>query len=87
MELVEQLASVRKTPEVGETLAMALAEVADYTRAASVQRGVLEAARAAGLAAEVKRLGENLRLYEQRRPCRMPWRDDDPVHHPGAPSL
>ena len=27
----------------------------------------------------------NLRLYEQRRPCREPWTDDDPIHAPGPP--
>ena len=27
-------------------------------------------------------LAANLRLYQARRPCRMPWTDDDPVHHP-----
>jgi len=24
----------------------------------------------------------NLRLYERRQACRMPWADDDPVHIP-----
>jgi hypothetical protein len=27
----------------------------------------------------------SLRLYEQRRPSRTPWPDDDPIHRPGPP--
>jgi len=74
-----------RTTALGETLAMALAETGDYTQAAGVQRGVLAAASQAGLAGDVRRMTRNLRLYEQRRPCREPWADDDPVHAPGPP--
>jgi hypothetical protein len=78
-------ASPERTTGLGETFAMALAEAGDYAQAASVQREVLEAARRAGLAGEVRRMTRNLRLYEQGRPCRQPWADDDPVHAPGPP--
>jgi len=27
----------------------------------------------------------NLRLYQQRRPCRTPWDERDPVNQPGPP--
>jgi tetratricopeptide (TPR) repeat protein len=87
IDLVRQLSATRKTPDVGETLAMALAEIGDYRQAVEVQRGVLDAAQQAGLAGEVQRLAINLKLYESRRPCRTPWRDDDPVHRPGASAL
>jgi tetratricopeptide (TPR) repeat protein len=85
MELVRQLATVRKTPDVGETLAMALAELGDYPQAVSVLQEVVEAARQAGVPGESRRFARNLALYEGGRPCRMPWRADDPVHRPGAP--
>ena len=62
---------------------MALAETGDFTQAAGVQRGVLAAAGQAGCAGDVRRMTRNLRLYEQRRPCREPWADDDPVARPG----
>ena len=74
-----------RTTALGETFAMALAETGDFTQAVSVQRDVLAAATNAGLAADASRIGRNLRLYEQRRPCRQPWADDDPVHAPGPP--
>jgi len=46
---------------------------------------VLAAAGKAGLEGDVRRMARNLRLYEQRRPCREPWAPDDPVHAPGPP--
>jgi tetratricopeptide (TPR) repeat protein len=69
-----------KTLDVGETLAMALAEVGRFDEALTVQRGVLEAAARGGQVASVNRMRANQRLYERRMPCRVPWPDDDPVH-------
>lgn len=82
----ELLASTpERTTALGETFAMALAETGDYTQAASVQRDVLAAAGRAGQGGDVRRMTRNLRLYVQRRPCREPWSQDDPVHAPGPP--
>jgi tetratricopeptide (TPR) repeat protein len=87
LALVQQImaATPERTTALGETFAMALAETGDYTQAAGVQGEVLAAARQAGHAADVRRMTRNLRLYEQRRPCRQPWADDDPIHAPGPP--
>jgi Flp pilus assembly protein TadD len=87
LALVQQIMSAapERTTALGETFAMALAETGDFTQAASVQRDVRAAASAAGHTADASRMGRNLRLYEQRRPCREPWADDDPVHAPGPP--
>ena len=52
---------------------MALAEVGDFERSAGVQRGIIAAARQAGLDADVRRMETNLRLYERGQPCRTPW--------------
>ena len=46
-----------------------------------MQRGLVEAARAAGLPAEVKRLS-NLNLSRAGASLQTPWRNDDPVHQP-----
>jgi hypothetical protein len=70
---------------VGETIAMALAELGEFEMAAAIQRGVLQAAQQAGLQDQVTRMTANLRLYERRQPCRQPWQDDDAVHRPGPP--
>ena len=68
--------------EVTETLAMALAEVGRFDEAVKRQTEAIRDARRAGRADLAARLGANLRLYEARRPCRTPWADDHPVHHP-----
>lgn len=81
--LVQDLFAVHKTVDVGETLAMALAELGQFGEAAALQREVMEAARQGGTARDIQRMTANLRLYEQRQPCRAPWPDDHPVHFPG----
>jgi tetratricopeptide (TPR) repeat protein len=85
--LVQQIMSAApdRTTALWETFAMALAETGDFTQAASAQRDVLAAVAKAGSAGDVRRVTRNLRLYEQRRPCREPWADDDPAHAPGPP--
>jgi tetratricopeptide (TPR) repeat protein len=75
MEIVQNLLKDQKGTDLGETMAMAFAELGDFERAAGVQRGVMAAARSAGLQQTVRRMEENLRLYEQRRPCRTLWFD------------
>jgi tetratricopeptide (TPR) repeat protein len=79
MALVKELLKGQKTTDLGETMAMTLAELGDYDEAAAIQRGVLTAARNAGLEAAVRRMTENLSLYERHKPCRTPWRDDEVV--------
>ena len=85
MAIVEELFKGTKTTALGETLAMALAEVGQYSEAAKIQRGVLEAARRASLHAEAREMAANLQLYERGMPCRRPWADNDPIHSPGPP--
>jgi len=75
MEIVQRLLKEDKTTDLGETMAMAFAELGDYDRAAGVQRGVMAAARDAGLQQSIQRMEENLRLYENHRPCRTLWFD------------
>ena len=82
MTLVQDVLKGNKTTAVGETMAMALAELGQYTDAVEVQRGVIAAAEQAGLSPDVRRMTANLRRYERRQACRTPWPDDDPVHTP-----
>jgi tetratricopeptide (TPR) repeat protein len=69
----------QRAPEVGETLAMALAALGDFGRAAGVQRAVMGAVRGGGMNATLERMAVNLRLYEHQQPCRRPWSPDQPV--------
>jgi hypothetical protein len=77
MAIVKELLEQEQTIELGETLAMTLAEIGDFTQAASVQRDVIAAARRNGLGELPERMGENLRLFEKRQPSRTPWRDGE----------
>jgi len=82
MALVQELMKGNQTTDVGETMAMALAELGQFSDAVDVQKGVIAASQQAGAAQDVRRMAANLRLYERRQACRMPWPDDDPVHIP-----
>ena len=83
--IVEGLLTTLKTLDLGETLAMALAEQGQFADAVTIQRGVIDAAREAGFASEAARMATNLQRYERRQPCRQPWANDDVVHSPGPP--
>ena len=83
MALVDRLIAGEKTIQLGETTAMALAEVGNYAEAAVVLRQVMHAATEAGIDFDRTRMTEALKLYERNQPNRTPWADDDPVHRPG----
>jgi len=71
--LVGQLLKTQPSIELGETMAMTLAELGQYDQAAAVQRDMIAAAEHAGLRDVVRRLTQNLRLYEHGKPCRTPF--------------
>ena len=73
LALVDRLASQGRTFDLGETMAMALAEVGAYARAAALQRDLITGAGRAGLQDVSRRLQENLRRYERGEACRTPW--------------
>jgi tetratricopeptide (TPR) repeat protein len=75
----------KKTTQLGETLAMAYAEVGNFAEAAAVQRSVLMSAARAGLSPDVRRMTANLRLYERGQACRTPWQPNEDVFSPGPP--
>jgi len=63
---------------------MALAELGRFDEAAQWQRNAISMAAQSGRIDVAGRLAANLHLYEARRPCRVPWADDDPIHRPAA---
>lgn len=75
MALVQQLLQGRQSTELGETLAMALAELGQFDAAVKVQRDVIAAVQQAGGSAGAS-LAANLKLYEAKKPCRTPWPAD-----------
>ena len=85
LSLAQGLLAADSTTELGETLAMAYAEVGSFGQAAGIQRGVLEAASKAGMTVPARRMTMNLRLYERGQACRTPWQENDVVFSPGPP--
>ncbi len=73
LAMVDRLASRGRTLDLGETMAMALAEVGAYARAAALQRDLVTGAGRAGLTEVSRRLQDNLRRYERGAACRTPW--------------
>ena len=81
--LAREVEETHKTTAVAETMAMALAELGRFAEAMEWQRAAMSGAAAGGQAGTSQRMAANLALYRLGRPCRTPWRDDDPEHRPG----
>ena len=77
LTLVQELLARERSFDLGEAMAMALAEVGRYAEAASWQREVMSMAAQAGRDDLVQLMAGNLGLYERGEPCRTPWRDDE----------
>ena len=68
-----------RTIELAETMAMTSAEVGQYSDAVLWQQQAIDAAGHAGRRDLMERLTGNLKLYQANRPCRTPWRSDEPI--------
>jgi tetratricopeptide (TPR) repeat protein len=79
LALTQRMMKERQTLDLGETMAMTLAELGQYEQAAAFQREVIAAVRKGGNENVAAQLEANLRLYERRLPSRAPLRADDPV--------
>ena len=71
--ITEALLATEQSLDLGETIAMTLAELGEFAQAVAVQRDGLAAAEQAGLDDVVTRMAVNLRRYERGEPCRTPW--------------
>jgi tetratricopeptide (TPR) repeat protein len=79
-EIVRTLATRQpRTIELVETMAMVSAESGEYSAAVQLQREAFAAAERAGRQEMVERLADNLKRYQAGRPCRTPWRADEPI--------
>ena len=79
MAMTQRLLEQQQTVDLAETMAMALADVGQYTQAATLQRQVMAAAGKAGHPDVVKQLAGNLARYDRGEACRTPLRVDDPA--------
>jgi tetratricopeptide (TPR) repeat protein len=81
LSLMQDLLKQQKTIGLAETMAMTFAELGRFEDAVAWQRDAIAGAKQ-GQRDVVLRLEQNLALYENRKPCRTPWQDNDPVFHP-----
>ena len=82
LSIMNELMKTQQTLAMAETMAMAFAEVGRFDEAAQWQRDAIRAANESKRDDLARKLTMNLRLYENRQPCRTPWTNDDPVHRP-----
>ena len=73
LKIVQTLLKRSASTELGETLAMAFAELGQFDQAVRVQRDVIAANERAGLPDAALEMAANLKLYESRKPSRTPW--------------
>ncbi len=73
LEIMEQLPEEQQRVDLGETLAMALAENGRYREAVDLQREAI----AAAPPELAERMADNLALYEAGQPSRTPWREGE----------
>jgi tetratricopeptide (TPR) repeat protein len=73
-----------RTVETLETMAMVQGELGQFTEAVTWQKEAIAAAERSGERGIAARIADNLRLYEARKPCRTPWRPDEPLEFRSA---
>jgi tetratricopeptide (TPR) repeat protein len=76
LALAEELVKRRQRIDDLETMAMAFAEAGQYEAAARSLREAIAAAEKLGRLDLAQSMASDLRLYEQHRPSRIPWREE-----------
>lgn len=72
LAIAQRLMADRATPEHAETVAMALAEIAEYERAATLQKRVVDEISRRGGTPTTGQL-HRLKAYQNNEPAREPW--------------
>ena len=73
LELMQPLIQGQRTLDLGETMAMVLAELGRFDEAISIQQSLIGVAQNPELAHLLGTLTSNMALYEQGQPARIPW--------------
>ncbi len=77
LAILQALPESQRRLDLGETMAMTLAELGRFDEAVTWQRDAMQGARQAGRPDLAGRMAENLQRYLARQPCRTPWRAED----------
>jgi len=75
LALIETLIQGQRNLDLGETMAMVLAELGRFEEAISIQQELIEIAQGSGLANRLPFLTSNLTLYQTGQPLRNPWQE------------
>jgi len=73
--LIETLIQGQRNLDLGETMAMVLAELGRFEEAISIQQELIEIARGSELVNRLPFLTNNLTLYQAGQPSRNPWQE------------
>jgi len=86
LALARQTFEATRSPEVGQTYAMALAETGHFTEAVKLQQETLIAYERSKLPVFRPALERNLEHYERHEPAREGWAPEDPIFQPRSPA-
>src|SRR5882672_8496328 len=86
LELARKVFEATRSPEVGQTYAMALAETGNFPEAAKLQRETLIAYERSKAAVFRPALERNLERYQRNQPAREGWAPEDPIFEPRSPA-
>jgi tetratricopeptide (TPR) repeat protein len=86
LAMAKRLFESTRSPEVGETYAMALAETGSFDQAVALQRETIIVVEHTGPEYRKPFLQRTLALYLQHKPAREAWASDDPIFEPRSPA-
>ena len=84
--LAQALFEKTRSPEVGQTYAMAMARTGDFEHAVKLQQETIVAYERMGMPQMKPFLERNLAAYRRNEPSREPWARDDPIFQPRSPA-
>ena len=86
LSLAQRVFEATRSPEVGQTYAMALAENGRFDEAIKLQQETLIAYERSKLPVFRPALERNLERYQRREPVREGWAPQDPIFQPRSPA-
>jgi tetratricopeptide (TPR) repeat protein len=86
LELARKVFDATRSPEVGQTYAMALAETGHYAEAVKLQQETLIAYERSRAPVFRPALERNLERYRRNEPAREGWAPEDPIFEPRSPA-
>jgi tetratricopeptide (TPR) repeat protein len=87
LQMAKSLFEATRSPDVGITYAMALAQTGQFDEAVKLQRETIIAFERSKGEISKPFLERNLARYQRREPSREGWAPDDPVFTPRAPAV